>query len=286
MTQLPQTYRPRFLSAMMTDEHGDLVARKALLSHLRKEGQTGPYVTAMEHSMFWADLCEVVAPIMWNDDEGPYSNLSEISGYAGNIATAIAKHPGFTIDSNYVYLLSKADANKIVEVVKMLTAEQIENFVAGDEWGPSSDGYLKVMAALSESITIDVVHDSLEATLIQGGALNMPETPLVYSKELGQFVVTRNTLNDFKLRIPRHPVFADENAPVLSVQYPKPADNISIVVTSSRDDVPDSENPGQQKSEQHTVRLQKGENIMALTLTSHDMKYHEWTFTVEETATE
>ena len=285
MTQLPTTYRPRFLTGMVISEsHGDLVARRALLSHLRKEGQTGPYVTAMEHSMFWADIAEAIVDTLWDADESVSNNVSEIYGAAHTLGSSIATHPGFAASTEYVYLLSKADAANVVAVMKTLTADEIENIYAGDEWGPASSGYLKLMAALSESITIDVLHESLEATLIQGGALNMPETPLVYSKEIGQFVVTRNTLNGFKLRIPRHPAFADSNTPVLSIQYPKPAESTSIVVTSSTDNVPDPDTPGSEKSEQHTVSLQKGDNVMALTLTEHDMKYHEWVFTVGKVA--
>ena len=279
--QLPRTYRPRFITGMGDEYHGDLLVRRALLEHMRAAGEDGVLRTALEHSMFWGDLTEALVPTVWDPTSNAVSNSDSVEGYAETVVSAVTRHPGFPSGYANMYLLSKADWARVITVVKAMTIEELDEL-----WDEESAESAKLLGALSETVTIDVYHDSLLATLVQGGALNMPETRLVYDKSTGQFVVTRNSLKDYGLYIPRHPAYVDDNTPVLSIQYPKPADGVRIVVTSTRDDVPDAENPGQNKSEQHTVRLEKGDNIMALTLTGHDMKYHEWTFTVtEETET-
>ena len=275
--QLPQIYLPRFVSGMANFYHGDMLVRRALLEHMRAAGEEGVLRTAIEHSMFWAELAEALVPTFWDTSQTPVSNQDNIESLVEDIATAFNRHPGFPESHVNMYLLSRADGARIIETVKGMTQDELYDVTDSE-----SDATAKLLASVSETVTIDVLHATFMATLVQGGALNMPETRLVYDKDTGQFVVTRNSLKDYGLYIPRHPAYVDDNTPVLSIQYPKPADGIRIVVTSTRDDVPDSENPGQNKSEQHTVRLEKGENIMALTLTGHDMKYHEWTFTVEE----
>ena len=277
-SQFPMTYRPRFLT-QLDFEYGDLLLRKAILEDMRREDRTGPIRTALEHESFFIELAEALVPILWDDSSDPQSNMYAIQNAIYYLREALTAHAALPDSDTYFYLLSRGDQARILEHVKGLTVEEIE------DWGyEDTDSYAALHASLSETVSIDVLHASLLATIRQGGALNMPETPMQYSKETSPLLVTRNTIKDFKLKIPRHPFYTDDNTPVLSIQYPKPADGIRIVVTSTRDDVPDLNNPGQNKSEQHTVSLQKGENIMALTLTGHDMKYHEWTFTVEKVA--
>ena len=275
--QLPQTYRPRFIGAMLNDDHGDLLVRKALLQHMRAARETGVLRTALEHSMVYVDLCEALVPAVWDADDPATTNAYNVQDVATTIMQAISTHPGFPDSGGYLmYLLSPADGALIVETAKGLTFDELQ-----DVYDSESDAYATVLGALSEAVTIDVVPDDTFVALVQGGRLNMPETALTYGKDTGQFAVTRNSLKAYGLRIPRHTHFTDNNDVVLSIQYPKGVDGVTVTVKSSRDDVPDADQPGENKSEQFTVRLRKGKNTTAIALTMHDLKYHEWTFSVQ-----
>ena len=287
----PMSYRPRFLGRLVTDEHGDMLLRKAFLNQMRRDNTTGTIRTALEHESFFYEVAEAVVPVIWNDEYTPDGNVDNVRTVVTDVALALNAHPGFPYTRNEtVYLLSRGDHVNVLKVLKTMTADDMNNLFP--YWDSSAgeapadeqtEAVIKLWNAVSELVSIDVLHPTFLVTITQGGALNMPETSMQYDRDTSPFYVTRNALNEFGLKIPRHPFYPDDFTTVADIRYPKPADGITIVVTSSTDDVPDPDDSNKVKSEQNTLRITKGDTAMSRSLNSHDLKYHEWTFTVEET---
>lgn len=273
-------------------EDGDPIIRLALSELIDRLDfdDPGPYLTAMESAAFPAKvLLRAYASFV---PEGERLGLladdltDTIDGVRGSVTAAIHRHvtthdPPWSHD---VFNLSQADQDAVLSAMVWTPAE-IAQIVAE----PNSDAAVALRrrpaAAISEHFTVAGFTD-VPVSVWQGGIDPYPVRKRQYSRETGAFYMTRNGCAEWGLTIPRHPSMTDDATVRATIDFATVPEGIVLVVTSSTDDVPDPDNAGESKSEQSTLRIKKGDNAMSRSLTGHDLRYHEWVFTIEQEATE
>ena len=266
-------------------EEGDPVVRLALMELINKlDVEMGPYLTALESTSFAARLRLAVYGQLFDESERQDYDDSRVRSVAGMLEGAIQS--SLTLkdiddhDNERTYNLSLPDMERILAAVKW-TPEQVKILKGDAEWKVRSPIAKLPAAALSEPFSLKGFSESAIA-IEQGGNPPYPIRKRAISKETGKFWMTWEACREWGLSIPKHPEFADDASVAVNIDFPKAPDGVILHVKSSTDDVPDGE--GGTKSEQISASIKKGDTSMQLSLLNKNLKYHSWTFSIEEAA--
>ena len=272
-------------------EDGDGLARLALIELIDKlDVEQGPYLTALESASFSARLnLAVYARFVAEDkrmDESTSGDL--VIDVVAEIARSLRRNVSTAADisiNNDVYNLSLADQQRVLDAVAAISKADAKKMWDGIVGFGDYDKALRLARkpadAVSEVFSIKGFGD--EVKIHQGGQGPYPIRKRAISKETGKFYMTWEACDEWGLSIPKHPHLPDNASVAVNIDFPKAPDGVILHVQSSTDDVPDGE--GGFKSEQINIRIRKGDSLMQLSLLNKNLKYHSWTFTIEEVQT-
>ena len=261
----------RFVSHLIYGDQDDYLTRLAFVEYLNSiDADFESFQTLMEASLFPIRIGEPIAERLWSLDRDIAFNYDHVQKRAHAIQREIRKNLAISdlyddYNSNEsVLLLSLGDQQLVVDAIKKLPDKQWERF---DDRSTMNAVAKRIAKAISESVTIEVLETGYDVTVIQGSHTNRKHSRKI-NKESGKFYITRNAIDQFGLTIPIH-AFAPDAKPLINIDYPKPADNISIVVTGAPSGT--------------AVKMTKGDTSMQRSLSANDLRADIWTFTVEKT---
>ena len=270
------------------DWEGDPFIRLAFLELVKQNNLTftGPYATAMESTSFGAQLLLAVYDELYPDGMNEsFDNQATAGRICSTIIDGVKTHITSEDEGNanwWIPDLSLADQRAVITAVtNAWTPQEKQNFKAYN-W--TTDYYTaarRPSTALSAHFTVKPFGTAIVG-MIEGGNDPIPERSRFLSRMSGPYHMTWKACQEWGYRIPKTPGFPDNNTVLINVTFNKPPKDVFLRIVSSTDDVPDSDKPGEMKSEGHTVELTKGKNRNQLALTSHDLKYHDWVFTARD----
>jgi len=133
--------------------------------------------------------------------------------------------------------------------------------------------YKRIASAISDPITLEPLIAKSDLVINQGYPDGKPRARTLSTKT-GKFYITQNGLIQFGISIPRQPKLPDNENAVLEVVYTNPPDDKKLTLSSSTDDTPHG------NGIKNTATLNaSGKSV---NLTNRDLKYHEWTFAIED----
>ena len=272
---------------------GDSVMRLAFLEMIKQNDLTfsGPYANALETTTFPAKVLLAVYDELYPDGVELDTYDQE---YADNVTNSIIgeilrhvtsdpdqPHDGWAPD------LSFGDQEAVIKAIKgAWTAEEKDSFLKPYYEQPdnASEIMRRPAKALSAHFSVKpfgsaIIHQ------VEGGKNDIPERLKFLSRMTGPYYMTWKSCDEWGYKLVKTPGFPDSTEVYVNIEFVKPPKGIAIVATSSTDDVPDPDKPGEMKSEQLVIKMSKGKNNRSRSLTARDLKYHDWVFTVEDTRT-
>ena len=289
------SYNPfHHLVALKHDDYeGDSVVRLAFLEMLKQNNLTftGPYANALETTSFPAKLLLAVYDELYPDGvEFETFDQNYAQTIVREMITEMVNH--VTSDpeqphDGWVPDMSLADQSAILKAIHgAWTAEEKKRFLKPYRYWP--DGLSEIMRrpvkALSAHFSVTpfstaVLHQ------VEGGKNSIPERHKFISRLSGAYYMTWKACDEWGYKLVKTPGFPDSTEVYVNIEFVKPPKDVTLVATSSRDDVPDPDKPGEMKSEQLIVKMSKGKNNRSRSLNARDLKYHDWVFTVEDART-
>ena len=289
------TYNPfHHLTILRYPEwEGDPFVRLAIIELIKQNNLTftGPYASALESTSFGAQLMLSVYDELYPDgmDEDYDDQLS--AGRIGSyIISAIRSHVTISAEANtgwWVPDLSLADQRTILKAVDGAWSKDEKVAFNSDPYywsAETKEVAARPASALSSHFTIKPFGTSI-IHMVEGGLNNIPERERFLSRMSGPYHMTWKGCQEWGYKLVKTPGFPDSTEVYVNIEFNKPPKDVTLVGTSSTDDVPDPDKPGEMKSEQLVIKMSKGKNNRSRSLTARDLKYHDWVFTVEDTRT-
>ena len=270
---------------------GDAMVRLAFLELIKQNGLTftGPYANALETTSFPARLQLAVYDELYPDgveldtfDQKVPSDIT--SSIIGRITNHITSDPEQPHDG-WVPDLSLADQDAVIKAVSTVwTAGEKRSFLKPPRSAEVYETMRRPASALSAHFSVTpfstaVIHQ------VEGGKNSIPERHKFISRLSGPWHMTWKACDEWGYKLVKTPGFPDSAEVYVNIEFVKPPKDVTLVATSSRDDVPDPDKPGEMKSEQLIIKMSKGKNNRSRSLNARDLKYHDWVFTVEDART-
>ena len=286
------TYNPfhHLLNLRFDNYEGDPVLR-LILAELIKQNNlsfTGTYANVLEITNFPARLLLVMYdeffPDGMNEDWNKQSAVSDVCGLLLSHIRAHVTVDDQTVVDQWVPDLSMADQEEIIKSIPGIWTDDEKTDLLRP-WHlqkPSTRNVIsRPVQALASHFTVMPFGTTL-IEMVEGGRNKIPERTRIIARETGAYHMTWESCQEWGFKLPKNSGFPDTTDVVANVTFNAPPKDIALIVTSSIDDVPDPENPGQMKSEQIKLKMEIGEQEMSRSLLSRDIKYHDWVFTVED----
>ena len=268
-------YDRRLVNHVRDAFYGDYMMRMAFVEYLESiDADFDPWQTLLEATLFPAKIGEALGDELWDTSRSIDSNSEIIAERVGFLIGAIRENlaiPDLGYDE--VYLLSLGDQELVLNAVKSFTKKEwatLKYVQDAEEWDYFVAPLAKAAKALSEHVTVDVLEGGVDITLIQGSHGSKKYSRKI-NKKSGKFYITRNGIDQFGLTIPIH-AFPPGTDPIINIEYPKPAKDISIIVTGA----PDSTK----------LELKRGKTSKQRSLSANDLRTNIWTFSVDVKTTE
>ena len=253
----------------------DFLMRMAFVEYLKSiDADFGPWQTVLDATLFPAKIVDPIAREIWKRmDVRPYYLYVYTANRAEALMTQIRANlavPDMYGPNDDALLLSLADQQLVINAINKLNDKQWTKFLEIEEDGyDNPEAWMpmikRIARSISEPVTVEVLQDDMDITLIQGGHGDTKFTRKI-NKDSGKFYITRNGVDQFGLTIPIH-VMPPDTKPLVNIEYPNPAKNTSIIVTGA---------PSGTK-----VTIKEGDTAMQRSLSANDLRSDIWTFSVE-----
>ena len=291
---MTNTYNPfhHLTTLRYPDWEGDPFVRLALIELIKQNNLTftGPYANALETTSLAAQIGLAVYDELFPD--GLNENWDHQSTTV-NVTRAIIRAIYINQTSEgeadtadrWVPDLSLADQRTIINAIKGAWTAEEKILFNEFRWATSTrDIAARPASAMSAHFTVKPFGTAI-IHMAEGGLNSIPERERFLSRMSGPYHMTWKACQEWGYKLIKTPGFPDNTEVYVNIEFNKPPKDVTLVGTSSTDDVPDPDKPGEMKSEQLVIKMSKGKNNRSRSLTARDLKYHDWVFTVEDTRT-
>ena len=273
---------------------GDPFLRLVLFDLIKQNNLTftGPYANALETTSLSAQILLAVYDELFPDGMNENEDNQSAAGRIANlIMFAVGRHvttEAMTNTERWIPDLSLADQRSVLSAIKGAWTEQEKKLfsVHPREWTVEAKEIAgrPGRTGMSAHFTVNPFGNAV-IHMAEGGLNHIPERERFLSRMSGPYHMTWKACQEWGYKLIKTPGFPDSTEVYVNITFNNPPKAITIVATSSTDDVPDPDKPGEMKSEQLVIKMSKGKNNRSRSLTARDLKYHDWVFTVEDTRT-